>query len=75
MSFLCLGKVRKKSLMLSCSKMYPFFSFPINFVKEWPTKVNDKRTLTIHQILASHFGLGVKIRLMAARIEELWKSN
>ena len=55
--------------------MDPFFLFPINFVKEWPTNVNDKRTLTIHQILASHFGLGVKIRLMAARIEELWKSN
>ena len=71
---MCLGKVCKK-VPVALFENVPFFRFPITRVKEWPTKVNDKRTLTIHQIPASHFGLGVKIRLMAARIEKLWKSN
>ena len=33
-------KFVKKSL-LHLSKMYLFFPFPINFVKEWPTNVNE----------------------------------
>ena len=51
--------------------MFPQKSITLvyNFSK-WPT-IEMKRTLTIHQIQqASHFGLGVMIRLMAAaRIE------